>query len=490
MRKFMDEDFLLPDESSRRLFHDYAKSMPIIDYHCHLPPADIASDAHFENIAQAWLGGDHYKWRAMRANGVSEADITGRKSDKRSFLAWAATVPSLVGNPLYHWTQLELQRYFGIDEVLNTASAERIWAECNAKIAGPDFGARALLRKMRVKAVCTTDDPADSLEHHISYAAYRGSAAGAAAGEPVMVPAFRPDKALAIESPLAWKEYLSRLGASASVEIVSYFSLVEALEKRHAFFHEKGCRLSDHALVQAPGRPVASSRAEALFERAFGGAREYAREDGREHAVLSTEEAEELKTALLLEVGRMDARRGWTMQLHLAAMRNLNSRMFAKLGPDTGYDSVNDPVRAAPLAAFLDALERDGLLPKTILYSLNPGDYEVMASVMGCFQDGSIPGKIQLGSSWWFNDHIDGMETQLRALANLGLLSRFVGMLTDSRSFLSFPRHEYFRRILCRLVGGWVERGEAPADYAALGSMIQDISYRNARGYFGIEGIA
>jgi glucuronate isomerase len=484
MKKFMDEDFLLPDGSARRLFHDYAEGMPIIDYHCHLPPADIASDARFSSIAQAWLGGDHYKWRAMRANGVPEADITGHPADKRSFLAWAKTVPRLVGNPLYHWTHLELKRYFDIDETLNEESAERIWEACNAKLAGPGFGARELLRRMRVMAVCTTDDPADSLDGHAAYAAYRASAASV--GEPVMAPTFRPDKALAVETPSAWREYLLKLGAAASIDIGSYRDLVLALEKRHAFFHERGCRLSDHALIQVPGRPVAEARAEALFDRAVAAARGGAREG----AFLTPEEAEELKTSLLLEVGRMDARKGWVMQLHLAAMRNLNSRTFAKLGPDTGYDSANDSVRAAPLAAFLDALEADGLLPKTILYSLNPHDYEVMASVMGCFQDGSIPGKMQLGSSWWFNDHIDGMELQLKALANLGILSRFVGMLTDSRSFLSFPRHEYFRRVLCRLVGGWVERGEAPADYSALGDIIRDICYRNARSYFEIPGLA
>ena len=480
MKKFMDEDFLLPDESSRRLFHGYAELMPIIDYHCHLPPADIASDARFTSIAQAWLGGDHYKWRAMRADGLPEADITGHPADKATFLAWAKTLPRLVGNPLYHWTHLELQRYFGIHEPLDGKSAERIWEECNAALAGPEFGARALLRKMRVAAVCTTDDPADSLDAHASYAAYR--AGSGRSDEPVMAPAFRPDKALAAESPAAWKEYLAKLGAAASVDIASYRDLVLALEKRHAFFHERGCRLSDHALIQVPGKTVSDSRAEALFDRAFGGA--------RESAALSPEEAEELKTALLLEVGRMDSRRGWTMQLHLAAMRNLNSRSFARLGPDTGYDSAGDSVRAAPLAAFLDALDADRLLPKTILYSLNPHDYEVIAGVIGCFQDGSIPGKMQLGSAWWFNDHIDGMELQLRALANLGLLSRFVGMLTDSRSFLSFPRHECFRRILCRLVGGWMERGEAPADFDALGGMIKDVSYGNALSYFGIPGVA
>ncbi len=480
MKNYMDDDFLLPDESSKRLFHDHAEGMPIFDYHCHLPPADIATDARFTNIAHAWLGGDHYKWRAMRANGNREEDVTGRASDHGSFLAWARTVPSLLGNPLHHWTQLELRRYFGITETLDEGSAERIWHACNDRIAGPDFGARALLRRMRVKAVCTTDDPADSLEHHAVYAAYRASSA-ALPDEPVMAPAFRPDKALAIETPSAWKEYLLRLSAASGVEIRTFRTLVDALEKRHSFFHGMGCRLSDHALVQVPGKPVSDARAEKLFERAF------AASPGT--MALSSDEAEELKSALLLEVARMDARRGWTMQLHLASMRNLNSRMFARLGPDTGFDAVNDPVRAAPLAAFLDALDKDALLPKTILYSLNPHDYEVMGSVMGCFQDGSVPGKMQLGSSWWYNDHIDGMELQLKALANLGLLSRFVGMLTDSRSFLSFPRHEYFRRVLCRLVGGWVERGEAPADFDALGGIVKDISYRNAYAYFGLPGI-
>jgi glucuronate isomerase len=479
MEKFMGEDFLLPDASSRRLFHDYAEAMPIIDYHCHLSPAAIAEDAKFSSIAQAWLAGDHYKWRAMRSNGVGEADITGHPADKATFLAWARTMPKLVGNPLYHWTHLELQRYFGIKEPLDEKSAERIWASCNEKLAGPDFGSRALLRKMKVVAVCTTDDPADSLEHHASYAKYR--AGSKVPLEPVMAPAFRPDKALAVETPAAWRDYLSKLGAAAGIEIGSYKALVAALEKRHAFFHELGCRLSDHALVQAPGRPVSEARAEELFGRAMAAA--------ASGGNLPPDEAEELKTALLLEVGRMNARRGWTMQLHLACQRNLNSRMFAKLGPDTGYDSVGDPVKAAPLATFLDALERDALLPKTIFYSLNPGDYATLGTAMGAFQDGSVPGKMQLGSSWWFNDHIDGMEEQMRALANLGLLPRFVGMLTDSRSFLSFPRHEYFRRILCRLVGGWMESGSVPSDYDALGGIIQDICYRNAKGYFGIPGI-
>ena len=480
MSGFLDEDFLLPGETSRALFHGFAEGMPILDYHCHLSPAAIASDERFESIAQAWLGGDHYKWRAMRANGEREEDITARRPDYSTFLAWARTLPALVGNPLYAWAHLELRRYFGITESLSEGSAPRIWAACNEALAGPDFGARALLRRMRVKAVCTTDDPADSLEHHASYAAYRALAA-APADEPVMVPAFRPDKALAVEAPEAWASYLERLGEAAGLEITSYKTLVEALERRHAFFHQAGCRLSDHALVQVPGRPVPDSRAEELFDlclRSAGGARS-----------LGQAEAEELKTALLLELGRMDARRGWTMQLHLAAMRSVNSRMSARLGPDTGYDAIGAGVEAEPLAAFLDALESEGLLPKTIFYSLNPNDYEVLASVMGCFQDGSVPGKMQLGSAWWFNDQAPGMARQLEALASLGLLPRFVGMLTDSRSFLSFPRHEYFRRVLCALVGSWVEAGQAPADLALLGGIVRDVSYLNARSYFGIPGI-
>jgi glucuronate isomerase len=480
MTTFMDENFLLPDRSSRRLFHEYAEVLPIIDYHCHLPPGDIASDARFSSIAQAWLGGDHYKWRAMRANGVPESDITGHPADKRTFLSWARTLPYLVGNPLYHWTHLELRRYFGIEETLCERSAERIWEVCNEKLSGPGFGSRALLRKMRVQAVCTTDDPADGLEQHDGYDKYRHGP-GALPSEPVMVPAFRPDKALAVESRAAWRAYLQRLASAADVDVRSFSSLVEAFDRRHAFFHLMGCRLSDHALVQAPGRPVSEKRAEELFALSFS--------DGVGGRALSPEETEELKTALLLAVGRMNAERGWTMQLHLASMRNLNSRAFAALGPDTGYDAAGDPVLAGPLAVFLDTLERDDLLPRIILYSLNPNDYEVMASVMGCFQDGRIPGKIQLGSAWWYNDHIDGMERQLRSLAGLGLLSRFVGMLTDSRSFLSYPRHEYFRRILCRLLGGWMERGEAPADFDAMGGMAMDIAYRNAKSYFRLPGL-
>jgi glucuronate isomerase len=471
MKPFMNADFLLPDDCSRRLYHEFAATMPIIDYHCHLPPADIANNAGFKNIAHAWLGGDHYKWRAMRSNGVSEADITGREPDYQTFLAWARTVPRLVGNPLYHWTHLELQRYFGIHEPLNEKTAPMIWDACNAQITGSAFGARSLLMRMKVRAVGTTDDPADSLEHHIAYVAVRQT------GEPVMTPSFRPDRALAIDDLSVWKTYIEKLGASANVAIGSYQTLIAALDSRHAVFHSLGCRASDHGLV-APFATFASERAvDSFFTKLLQG------------ATLNREEANAYKTAVLLDVGRMNARRGWAMQLHMSAVRNLNSAMFAKLGPDTGYDAANDEQIAGRLSAFMNALQSEGQLPKTILYSLNPNDLEVLGTIMGCFQDGSSPGKIQMGSAWWFNDHMEGMRRQMVSLGNLGLLSRFVGMLTDSRSFLSFPRHEYFRRILCGLVGGWMEAGEIPPDFDTFGDMVQDISYRNAKNYFAIPGV-
>lgn len=472
MKPFMNADFLLPDDCSRKLFHEYAALMPIIDYHCHLPPADIASNAGFRDLAHAWLGGDHYKWRAMRSNGIAESDITGHEADYRTFLAWAKTVPRLVGNPLYHWTHLELQRYFGIHEPLSAKTAPAIWEACNAQITRPEFGARSLLMRMKVRAVGTTDDPADTLEHHIAYAAARKP------GEPVMTPSFRPDRALAIDDLSAWSTYIDKLGAAANVAIGSYQSLIAALDTRHAVFHTLGCRASDHGLAAPFATFPTPQVLEALFARLLSG------------SALTQNEADAYKTAVLLDVGRMNSKRGWAMQLHLSAVRNLNTAMFTTLGPDTGYDAVNDEPIAARLSAFMNALQSEGMLPKTILYSLNPNDLEVLGTVMGCFQDGSSPGKIQMGSAWWFNDHIEGMRRQLVSLGNLGLLSRFVGMLTDSRSFLSFPRHEYFRRILCALVGGWMEAGEIPPDFETFGAMVQDISYRNAKNYFAIPGVS
>jgi glucuronate isomerase len=407
----------------------------------------------------------------MRSNGVSEADITGHDPDYRTFLAWARTVPRLVGNPLYHWTHLELQRYFGIHEALSEKTAPAIWEACNAQITRPEFGARSLLMRMKVRAVGTTDDPADSLEHHVAYAAVRQS------DEPVMTPSFRPDRALAIDDLQVWKSYIEKLGSAANVTIASYQSLITALDTRHAVFHGLGCRASDHGLA-APFASFTTPQAlENLFVKLLSG------------TALTQLEADAYKTAVLLDVGRMNAKRGWAMQLHLSAVRNVNTAMFNKLGPDTGYDAVNDEQLAGKLSAFMNALQSDGLLPKTILYSLNPNDLEVLGTVMGCFQDGSVPGKIQMGSAWWFNDHMEGMRRQMISLGNLGLLSRFVGMLTDSRSFLSFPRHEYFRRILCGLVGGWMEAGEIPPDFETFGGMVQDISYRNAKNYFAIPGV-
>jgi glucuronate isomerase len=471
MTPFMNSDFLLPDGCSRKLFHHYAAEMPIIDYHCHLPPAEIANNSTFRNIAHAWLGGDHYKWRAMRSNGVPEEDITGHEADYRSFLAWSKTVPRLIGNPLYHWTHLELQRYFGIFEPLSEKTAPMIWEACNAQIITPEFGARSLLMRMKVRAVGTTDDPADSLAHHIAYAAARQP------DQPVMTPSFRPDRALATDDLQVWKTYIQRLEGAANVAICSYPSLIAALDARHAVFHALGCRASDHGLTTPFATFTTSETLAGIFGKLLHG------------TALTLAEADAFKTAVLLDVGRMNSRRGWAMQLHLGAVRNINTSMFNKLGPDTGYDAVNDEQIAARLAAFMNVLQSEGMLPKTILYSLNPNHLEVLGTVMGCFQDGSVPGKIQMGSAWWFNDHIDGMRRQMVSLANLGLLSRFVGMLTDSRSFLSFPRHEYFRRVLCALVGGWIEAGEVPPDFDTFGSMVQDISYRNAKNYFAIPGV-
>jgi glucuronate isomerase len=364
-----------------------------------------------------------------------------------------------------------LQRYFGIHDALSEKTAPAIWETCNAQITKPEFGARSLLMRMNVRAVGTTDDPADSLEHHIAYAAKRQ------AGEPVMVPSFRPDRALATDDLTVWKTYIERLGAAANVSIGSFAALITALDTRHAVFHSLGCRASDHGLTAPFATFVNPQALDVIFAKLLA------------DTALSTVEADAYKTAVLLAVGRMNAQRGWAMQLHLAAVRNLNSAMFAKLGPDTGYDAVNDEQIAAKLAAFMNALQSENLLPKTILYSLNPNDLEVLGTVMGCFQDGSSPGKIQMGSAWWFNDHIEGMRQQMVCLGNMGLLSRFVGMLTDSRSFLSFPRHEYFRRVLCALVGGWMENGEIPPDFDTFGAMVQDISYRNAKNYFAIPGV-
>lgn len=471
MKAFMDEDFLLNSEPARRLYHERAEGKPIIDFHSHLPPRAMAEDSRYSGLTEVWLGGDHYKWRAMRSNGVSESQVTGDAAPEEKFLAWARTVPRLIGNPLYHWTHLELKRYFGIGEVLNEASAPAIRKTADAALASPGFSTRGLVSRMNVVALCTTDDPADDLAYHKSYAAGRKD------GDCVMVPTFRPDKAMACEDQVAWNAWVARLETASGVKVHGWDGLEAALSKRHLAFHEAGCRLSDHALERPIFEASREEELEAIVSHLRGG------------TAVSPLEADRLKTAILALSGRLDAERGWTMQLHVGAIRNLNSRMFAKLGPDTGYDAIADGMAAKPLAAFLDFLDREGKLPKTILYTLNPAWNEILATIMGCFQDGSVAGKIQFGTAWWFNDQIDGMLRQMNCLASMSLFSRFVGMLTDSRSFLSFPRHEYTRRLFCDLIGGWVARGEAPADYALLGDMVEDISWRNAARYFGIPGV-
>ncbi len=452
---FIHDDFMLGNETGRRLFHNYAEKMPIIDYHCHLDPKIIAEDHQFRNITELFLGGDHYKWRAMRSNGVDERYITGDAPDREKFQKWAETMPYLLGNPLYHWTHLELKRYFDIDEVLCPDTAEMIWNRCNALLAKEEFSARNLILRSNVKVICTTDDPADSLCYHQKLKAE---------GFPVRVlPTFRPDKAVNVDLE-TFVPYMQTLGVS------SYDALIATLQDKIDYFHQNGCRLSDHALDVIP---YATGDPSKVFEKAMRG------------ETITKEEADCFKTAVISACAEKYEALGWTMQLHIGAMRNNNQKMYQALGADTGYDSINDLSIAKPLALFMDALERKDALPKTILYTLNPKDNYVLGTMLGNFQKAPTPGKIQFGSGWWFNDQRDGMESQMRALANLGLLSRFVGMLTDSRSFVSYPRHEYFRRILCNLIGSWVEKGEYPNDDAMLKTIVEGICYHNAERYFG-----
>lgn len=469
MKQFLTEDFLLGSETARRLYFEHAESLPIYDYHCHIPPDRIAANHRFANITEIWLAGDHYKWRAMRANGVPERKITGDASDREKFQAWAETVPWTIGNPLYHWTHLELQKPFGIQDVLlNGETAQDIWDRTGAKLASPEFTTVGIIKQMNVRFICTTDDPADDLAHHRAIAADPSI-------DTRVVPGFRPDKALAIEEPSTYSAYLEKLEAASGVTIGTLDDLKQALRKRIDYFHSLGSRISDHALTLPIARPAGETEVGAVFKKARGG------------AAPAPEEAEKFRTHMLVFLGRVYHELDWAFQLHIGALRNANSRMFAELGPDTGFDSTADGAAAAPLARLLDMLDQTGQLPRTVLYNLNPRDNELFASMLGSFQDGSVPGKMQFGSGWWYNDQKDGMLRQMTALANIGLLSRFVGMLTDSRSFLSYPRHEYFRRILCDLIGGWVENGEAPNDIALLGRMVEDISWNNAVNYFGID---
>lgn len=467
MKPFMDENFILNNETAQTLYHHYAKEMPIYDYHCHLNPKEIAENKRYRNITEIWLGGDHYKWRAMRSNGVPEKYITGDAPDKEKFLKWAETMPQCIGNPLYHWTHLELKRYFGIDKLLSPETAEEIWEACNAKLQQDEFTARSLILRSNVKVICTTDDPADTLEYH-----------QAIANDPSftvkVLPAFRPDKSFNIEKD-GFREWLNKLGEVTNTTITDFEALKTALTQRLEFFHQTGCRISDHALDPIYYKEGSDAEASAILKKALNGGE------------LSEIEIQKYKTSVLVFLGKEYARLGWVMQLHLGTIRNNNQRMMKLLGPDTGFDAIADYTIAEPLTKFLSALDENDQLPKTILYCLNPRDNELLGTIMGCFQGGGIPGKIQFGSGWWFNDQKDGMIRQMIALSNLGLLSRFVGMLTDSRSFLSYTRHEYFRRILCNLIGEWVEAGEAPNDLNLLGKIVQDISFNNAKNYFGIE---
>lgn len=466
MGTFINDDFLLGNEKAKALYRQYAKPEPIIDYHCHLPVQDIADDRCFDNLTQVWLAGDHYKWRAMRTAGVNERYVTGDASDWEKFEKWAEVVPQTIGNPLFQWTHLELKRYFGIDRYLDADTAREIWDACNEKLRSEAFSTRNLIRMMKVKVICTTDDPADSLEYHRRIADDDSF-------EVKVLPAFRPDKAMAIEDPHGYADYLQELSEAAGMEIRSYKELLEALQNRHDFFHEQGCRLSDHGVERLYAEDFTESALETIFNKVRAGKKP------------EENEVRVFKSALLYEFGKMDHAVGWVQQYHIGPLRNTNTRMFKKVGPDTGFDSMGDLQQGKSLAAFLDRLDREEKLAKTILYNVNPKDNALFATMAGNFQDGSVPGKIQHGSAWWFLDQKDGIEAQLRMLGNMGLLSQFVGMLTDSRSFLSFPRHEYFRRVLCNLLGKDMQDHVLPDDLDLVGRVVNGICYKNAKRYFG-----
>ena len=466
---FIHDDFLLQTKAARRLFHEFAEDEPILDYHNHLPPGDIARNRQFKNLFEIWLEGDHYKWRAMRANGVSENLVTGDGAPREKFMAWAKTVPDTLRNPLYHWTHLELKRYFGIDELLNEKTAPAIWDKANEKLQTPEMTTQGILKNFKVRALCTTDDPAEPFDDHKAIAE-----AGFATR---VYPTFRPDKAFAVHQPDVLKTWLNRLTESSNIEISNLDDMLDALKKRHDDFHEFGARLSDHGLSYCYADFPTESEAKQIFQRAFEG-----------HAATSEEHAR-FAAYLMLFLGGLDAKRGWTKQMHIGAQRNNNSKSLRELGPDTGFDSIGDWRQAETLTAYLDKLAQENALPKIVLYNLNPADNYVFATMIGNFQDGTIPGKIQFGSGWWFLDQKEAMEWQINALSNNGLLSRFIGMLTDSRSFLSFTRHEYFRRVLCNLIGRDMENGELPDDYDMVGAMVQNICYKNARDFLGLPKV-
>ncbi len=465
---FLHDDFLLTTATARELYHRHAAPSPIFDYHCHLPPDQIATNRRFENLFQVWLAGDHYKWRALRANGVPEELITGTTtSDYDKFLAYARSVPQMVRNPLHHWSHLELRRYFGIDLLINEANAPKIWETANAQLATPALSVHGILTGSKVAVVCTTDDPADSLEHHVAIAR-----SGLATR---VYPTLRPDKVLLVNAPAAFNAWCDQLAARSNVEVKDLASLLTALDRRHAFFHSLGGRLSDHGLESVPDIGCTEREAAAIFAAARAG------------TAATPEQTAKFAVFILLFLGRLDAQRGWTKQLHLGGLRNNSSRLLRRLGADAGVDSIGDFAQGRGISRYLDTLDAEGALPKVVLYNLNPADNYLFATMAGNFQDGVTAGKIQFGSGWWFLDQREGMEWQLNALSQLGLLSRFVGMLTDSRSFVSYVRHEYFRRLLCRLLGEDVEAGLIPNDEAALASLVKDICYGNASRYFGLE---
>ncbi|HLV89287.1 MAG TPA: glucuronate isomerase [Candidatus Sulfotelmatobacter sp.] len=460
MKAFLNEDFLLSNEVARRLYQEIAAKQPILDYHCHLPPKDIAENRRFANIFEIWLEGDHYKWRAMRANGVSERYCTGDADPYEKFLAWARTVPYTLRNPLYHWTHLELQRYFGINQLLDENSAPSIWKQANATL--PDLSAHAILKKFDVRIVCTTDDPTDDLRPHQQLAKSDMTTR--------VFPAFRPDRALAIGAP-SFRPWLAKLSQVADVEVRDLSSLLLALAKRHEYFHSLGCRLSDHGLEQCYANPCSEQDAKQIFAKGMDG------------ETISEEERTRFVSFMMLFFARLDAEKGWTKQLHLGALRNVNTAAQSRLGIDSGFDAIGDFPQARQLASYLDLMSRENALPRLIVYNLNPGDNFLFSTLVGCFQDGELAGKLQFGSAWWFLDQKQGITAQIEALSNTGLLSRFVGMVTDSRSFMSYPRHEYFRRILCDIIGQDVERGEMPNDEPLLARLVEDICYRNAQRY-------
>lgn len=462
-KAFMDDNFLLETATAQKLYHEYAAHQPIIDYHCHLPPAQIADNKQFKNITEIWLGGDHYKWRLMRSSGITEDYCTGNQPDQEKFRAFCRILPMAIGNPMYHWSHLELRRYFGVDLIINEQNADAIWEACNAKISKPELSARGLMTGSNVKAVCTTDDPIDDLAHHAQIKK--------SGFEVKVLPTFRPDKAFNIDRT-GFQDYIRKLAEVSGVAINNFADVTRALDARLEYFASHGCKVSDHAIDIAFYAEAGEAELSAILAKAMN------------NEAVSQDQADKYKTAIMLHLGRRYAQRGWAMQLHIGAQRNNSARMFRNLGPDTGFDSIADDLISAKISRFLDALDGDNQLPKTIIYNLNPMHNEVLGTMIGNFQDGSCVGKIQFGSGWWFLDQKDGMTRQLTALSQLGNLGAFVGMLTDSRSFLSYTRHEYFRRILCNLLGGWVENGEYPADWQALRKIVEGICYNNAEAYF------